>query len=146
MSNNVTRQKVQNRDINAAQRASMAISLRARKQTYEQIAHQCGYGSAAACYNAIQRELQRVVIDDVEHLRREEMDGLDRLEAECWKRLEAGGDYAKAMLFAVDRIIAIKERRSKLMGLDVRPEELQANQNYTKKIIIVGGQDEHPND
>jgi hypothetical protein len=28
------------------------------------------------------------------------------------------------MLFAVDRIVAIKERRAKLMGLDVKPDAI----------------------
>jgi hypothetical protein len=133
------------RDVNAVQRVALALELRAKKIRLVDIAAQCGYASAGACYNAIQRELQRVVVENVEELRREEADGLDKLEAECWARLEEEG-FEKAKLFAVDRILMIKERRAKLMGLDKRPDEQLANQNYTKKIIIVGGQDEHSND
>jgi hypothetical protein len=115
------------RDVNAAERAALALSLRAKKLTYDEIARQCGYGSRGACHDAIQRELDRVVVENVEELRREEADGLDKLEAECWKRLEEEG-YEKARLFAVDRIIAIKERRAKLMGLD-RPVTAAENKN-----------------
>lgn len=118
----MTKQKVQKRDVNAVARVTLAISLRAQKLGYEEIARRAGYGSAAACYNAIQRELQRIVTEDVEQLRREEADSLDRLEVICWQRLESE-DHEKAMLFAVDRIIAIKERRAKLLGLDRRIEE-----------------------
>lgn len=105
------------RDVNAVQRVALALDLRAKKMRLVDIAAQCGYASAGACYNAIQRELERVVVENVEELRREEADGLDKLEAECWKRLEEEG-FEKARLFAVDRILAIKDRRAKLFGLD----------------------------
>lgn len=118
----MTKQRVQNRDVNAVQRVALALSLRAKKMGYDQIARRCGYGSAAACYNAIQRELQRVVFDNVDELRREEAEGLDRLEEECWQRLQ-DAEYEKSKLFAVDRILAIKERRAKLFGLDIKSED-----------------------
>ncbi len=106
------------RDVNAAERAAMAVRLRAQKLGYDEIARRCGYASRGACHDAVQRELQRVVVENVEELRKSEAEGLDQLEAECWKRLQ-DADFSKAMLFAVDRIIAIKERRARLFGLDV---------------------------
>lgn len=133
------------RDVNAAERAAMAVRLRAQKLGYDEIARRCGYASRGACHDAVQRELQRVVVENVEELRREEVAMLDRLQEECWKRLD-DDEFSKAKLFAVDRLLMISERRSKLMGLDKRPDELIANQNYIKKIVIVGGQDEHSND
>ena len=105
------------RDLNAAQRVALALKLRATRMTYEQIALQAGYATASAARKAILRELDRVVSRNVEQLRQEEAHALDVLEAECWKRL-ADKEFDKSMLFAVDRIIAIKERRAKLMGLD----------------------------
>lgn len=120
------------RDANAAQRAAMAVQLRAQKLTFDEIARRCGYASRGACYDAIQRELSRVVVENVDELRREEAHGLDELEAKCWERLNAGGDYDKALLFAVDRIIAIKERRGKLMGLD----QTQANAMASARVVI----------
>jgi AraC-like DNA-binding protein len=135
------------RDVNAAQRAARALAFRAQKLTYDEIAQRCGYNDRAAAHKAVQRELQRTVVENVEELRREELAMLDMLHAECWKRLE-DGEYGRAKLFAVDRLLAISERRSKLMGLDTRSEELLANQNYTKRIILQpGGTDEqHSND
>ncbi len=106
----------QNRDVNAATRAVTALSLRAQKYTYEAIAQQCGYASASACRKAILREMDRVVVTNVEHLRREELFILDKLHAECWEI--AFDKKNKGRLFAIDRLIQISERRAKLMGLD----------------------------
>ncbi len=105
------------RDLNAASRVALALKLRATRMTYEQIALQAGYATASAARKAILRELDRVVSRNVEQLRQEEAHALDMLEAECWKRL-ADKEFDKSMLFAVDRILAIKERRAKLLGLD----------------------------
>src|SRR5260221_10651738 len=121
MSKNVTTQKVQSvqhpqmRDVNATQRVSLAIKMRAQKVKYDDIAKACGYGSAGAAHKAVMRELERIVSENTEELRREELDSLERLELECWKRL-ADKEFTKSMLFAVDRILAIKERRARLMG------------------------------
>lgn len=105
------------RDVNAVQRVELAIKLRATKMTYEAIARQCGYSNASACRKAVMRELERCVVKNVEALRTEELESLERLEAECWKRLYEKG-YEKSRMFAVDRILAIKDRRARLMGLD----------------------------
>ena len=113
------------RDVNAAQRANMAVKLRAQKVKYDEIARLCGYGSAGAAHKAVQRELDRTVVQDIEQLRKEEGDSLDQLELECWKRLY-DKNYEKSKLFAVDRIISIKERRARLMGLDAQPDALPA--------------------
>ncbi len=129
------KQAVINRDANAAARTTLAVQLRAQKLTFDEIAHRCGYASPGACRNAIQRELSRTVVENVEELRREECAMLDQLHSKCWERL-IDSEYAKSMLFAVDRIVAISERRSKLMGIDVRPEDQVIEQNYIKKIVI----------
>jgi len=117
-----------NRDANATQRAALAVKLRSQKMQYGDIAKQCGYASRGAAYVAVQRELERVVAANVDELRREEALSLDELEKVCWERLY-NADYEKPLLFAVDRIIAIKERRAKLFGLDqpVLPANLNAN-------------------
>lgn len=120
-----------NRDVNAAVRAAMAVKLRTKKTPYEEIARQCGYGSAGAAHKAIQRELKRTISTNVEELRREELASLEVLEAECWK-VFFDKTYEKARLFAADRILAIKERRARLMGLDV-PADVAANTN----VVIV---------
>ena len=113
------------RDVNAAQRAALALQLRAKKMSYQQIAIECGYADKGACHHAVMRELERTVVTNVEELRKEELESLELLERECWKRLE-DKEYRKGMLFAVDRIVAIKERRARLMGLDIKPEDALA--------------------
>ncbi len=122
MSKHVSPKKGQNnpqtRDVNASQRVALALRLRATRMTYEQVAQQCGFNSASSARKAILRELDRTITKDVNHLRQEEMDSLDRLEQECWKRLYES-NYEKSKLFAVDRILQIKARRAALMGLDV---------------------------
>ena len=127
-------QEVKNRDVNAATRASLAVTLRTSGMGYENIALQAGYASAGAAHNAIQRELKRTLVANVEELRREEQVILSKMHSEVWE-LAMNKDY-KGRLFAFDRLISIRERFSKLMNLDIRPEEQLTQQNYTKRIIL----------
>lgn len=108
------------RDVNATMRASTALQLRAQKLTYEEIAQQCGYSDRSACHRAVQRELDRVVVKNVDELRREELYMLDTMHRECWGLFIDKAN--KGRLFAADRILAISERRAKLMGLDLDPK------------------------
>lgn len=103
-------------DINAAQRAAMAVKLRAQKLTYDEIAKRCGYSSKAACHVAVQRELDRTITANIEEYRREELSMLDQLHSEAW--LLAMDRDNKNRTFAMDRVLAIAERRARLLGLD----------------------------
>lgn len=136
------------RDVNAGIRVTQALELRAKKLTYDEIAIQCGYSDRASCYRAVQRELDRRVVHNVDEMRKQEADMLDQLHTVCWEM--AMDKSNRGRLFAVDRVLAISERRAKLMGLDIKPDELLANQNYTKRIILTyesstGGQDANTN-
>lgn len=128
------KQRVPNRDVNAAQRASQALALRSQRLTYEEIAHRCGYGSASAARKAIQRELNRHVIGNVDELRAEEGHALDQLQAVLWPLAVPGNSdnrdeqdenesdapkkKRRVNFYAIDRILMIMERRAKLFGLD----------------------------
>jgi hypothetical protein len=109
------------------------VQLRAQRLTFDEIARRAGYASPGAARNAIQRELERTVSENIDELRREELDMLNRLHAAVWPLAvpDDGGDLQikedddeevkkkkRASLFAVDRIVAISDRRSKLMGLE----------------------------
>lgn len=134
-------QKIINRDANAATRATLAVKLRAAKLTFEQIAERCGYKSPGACRNAIQRELQRVVVTNVEELRREELYILDALHGEAWSMaMDPKNSYRT---FAMDRVLAISKRRSELMGLDM-PVDVAANANLVVIREVVQGYLEEP--
>lgn len=137
MSRKTNKQGVINRDVNAAHRASLAVQLRAQRLTFDEIAKRTGYASPGACRNAIQRELERTVSTNVDELRIEELDMLNRLHASVWPLAVPDGDTRildtddedtkkrkKVHLFAVDRIIAISERRARLMGLDQTPDSV----------------------
>lgn len=114
------KQEVINRDVNAAQRASTAVELRASRLTYEKIATQCGYANPGAARKAIMRELDRTIVKNVEQLRTEEMSTLDILQNGCMTLFL--DEKNKGRLFACDRILMIMERRAKLMGLDTKPD------------------------
>lgn len=109
------------RDANATKRAILAIQLRTQKLTYQQIADQAGYASASAARTAIQRELDREVNENVEQLRREELSMLDAMHAEIWPMFADKKNTWR--LQAADRLLAISERRAKLMGLDQTPDQ-----------------------
>jgi AraC-like DNA-binding protein len=106
------------RDVNAAQRAIDAVKARTEGLSYDEVAKRCGYADRGAAHKAVQRELQRTVVTNVEELRRESLLTLEMLKEECVKRMR-DKSYPKGMLFAVDRILAIEERKAKLMGLDI---------------------------
>jgi hypothetical protein len=147
-------QRVVNRDENAAIRVSLALSLRAQKMPYAEVAKRCGYKSIGSCHDAVQRELQRTIVKNVDELRREELHMLDRLHALVWEQVvippdtddnddEVGGDKLNKKkkrakpgvnLFAVDRVLAISERRCKLMALDKRPEEAEGNKVVVREV------------
>lgn len=120
------------RDVIAAERALLAVKLRASKLSYEEIAKRCGYANKAACYNAVQRELNRVVVENVEELRREELATLDHLQQQVMPLIEDKDNRGR--LFAVDRILAIQERRSRLMGLDIASGDVIANQVVIREV------------
>ncbi len=126
MSDKRATQDIQRRNMDAATRVSLALKLRAARQTYDQIAIACGYDSRGSAYKAVQRELQRTISTNVDEMRREELAMLDQLQAECYTRMK-DKTHDKAMLFAVDRILHISERRAKLMGLDAQKDERPSN-------------------
>lgn len=120
--NNHADAKTTTRDVNAAQRAALAIKLRASKLTYEKIAQQAGYADRQTAHKAVQRELQRTVVSNVEELRREESVTLDIMQTECMKMFLDKEN--KGRLFAADRLLAIMERRARLFGLDAKPDAI----------------------
>lgn len=125
-------------DVSGALRATQALQLRAQGLTYEEIAIRTGYSGRGAAHNAVQRALAQYSAPIIEDARKLEEFRLDQLLASIWPQAfdrieivqDADGNpkYDKegnerkekklANLFAVDRILAIAERRAKLLGLD----------------------------
>lgn len=124
----MNKQGVINRDVNAAQRSALAVKLRAQRLTFEEIAKRVGYASAGACRNAIQRELQRCAVQEVDEMRAEEGRALDLLQAAVWPLAvpddadDPNASKKKVNFFAIDRVLAIMERRARLYGLDAQKD------------------------
>jgi AraC-like DNA-binding protein len=135
-----TTQGVPRRDVNAAERACMAIDLLKQRLTYDEIARRCGYSDRSAARKAIQREMQRRIVPKIDEYRAQELDILDAIHQKVW--IEAfetpnkDGEI-KTNLWAVDRLLELSRDRRKLLNLDVQPEQELTNQNYIKEIVLV---------
>jgi hypothetical protein len=107
-------------DPDAKTRVAVAIRLRASGEQWQTIAQQCDYGSPAAAYNAVHRELKRAVVGEVDAWRREECARLDALQRAVWA--QATRDY-DVELQAVDRVLSIMTMRAKYLGLFVQTSD-----------------------
>ncbi len=98
--------------ITATERRLMALELRKGGATYRAIAKELGYGGPGAAYKAIDRALKEVLRDPAESVRSLELERLDAMLMGIWPSAK-GGDPA-----AIDRVLKLMERRSRLLGLD----------------------------
>jgi len=132
------------RTIDTAERDAECARLRARDHTYQQIADTTGFTSRTGARFAVERALARTITEPGEELRRIELMKLDALARAAWRvlearhylvsqgrliRLEDGAPPLEddgPVLQAIDRLLKISERRSRLLGLDspVRMEVL----------------------
>lgn len=120
-----------------------AVDLRRQNLTYRQIAEQLGYSSTSRAYEAVQRGLRDAIQEPADDLRRLELERLDEMARAAWKVLydrhlaiSAGGKVVRhpdtgaplvddgPTLAAIDRLLKIQERRTKLLGLDA-PQRLE---------------------
>lgn len=118
------------RDITATHKARLALELRKTGLTLDEIACQCGYSNRSGAFQAIKRELDRIPVEDAVDLRKIELMRLEQLTSIVFPvvvidvvseeddKEEQPVKKTKVNLFAVDRLLAISERRAKLMGLD----------------------------
>lgn len=107
---------VKTRDVNAAVKLETALKLCTQGYSWDYIAVQAGYAGRGAAHNAVMRELNRNVAKDVDELRTKELAMLAQMQIEIWALFTDKNN--KGRLFAADRLLAISERRAKLMGLD----------------------------
>ncbi|HEY8976299.1 MAG TPA: hypothetical protein VIN75_18940 [Burkholderiaceae bacterium] len=124
------------RTIEGAERDGEAARLKSRGLTYAQIARNLDYADASGAYRAVQRALAAAPVEGGDELRRLQSDLIDALTAQAFEVLESThyahtvhGDLIHGpdgqpmiddmpVLHAIDRLIRLAERRSKLMGLD----------------------------
>ena len=89
-----------------------ALKMRSRGFTYQQIADNMGCSKGAA-YQRVSRALASIPAEAVDEYRRLEGERLDGLLA-----IATHQAFTKKSLFAIDRVLAIMDRRAKLLGLD----------------------------
>jgi DNA-directed RNA polymerase specialized sigma24 family protein len=103
----------------AAARKAQILELRLRRVTFEQIGKMIGISKQAAhktymqALNQLPNKLARMV-------RKEELEALDRLEAEFWRIISspAAKEDPDLVLRAGGRILDTQARRAKLCGLE----------------------------
>ena len=114
-------------DMSAQMRAMQALELRIKGMQWGDIAKQTGYPSPANAYRAAKNLLDKRQAESVDEYRRIEDIRLDALLQAIWllaigNPLASDSKLHKPNLFAVDRVLAICERRARLFGLDIKPE------------------------
>lgn len=115
-------------------KARMAFELRKSGASYDFIVEKLGYNDVGQAKKAVSAKLGGSLTDEAKRQVTDlELQRLDALQLIAW-RLAQQGD-----LGAIDRILKIMERRSKLLGLD----QEQATQEVTQQTaIFIGGNEE----
>ena len=151
------------RDTATAERDAKAAALRSKGWSFRDLAAELGYASVGAAHTAVQRALKAIVEEPAADVRAMELERLDAMLRAVQTVLEAEHvvvsqgrvvrrrtgevdddgepiyedvpDYAPVMA-AVDRLLKIQERRSRLLGLDA-PVKAQTATSITYEIAGV---------
>jgi hypothetical protein len=131
----VTKRTTSRHALEVRTRQDEALALRRAGLDYTSIAKRLRYSGRGAAHDAVTASLDRQPMEDAPIVRRIELERLDELLRVAWEQLHmdhvmvsdgrivrddtgvALVDHA-GKLSALDRVIRIMERRSKLMGLD----------------------------
>ena len=89
-----------------------ALSLRRAGVPFETIAERVGYKDRRSAQRAVEKELEDHSAEDVHIVRKMEVERLDALLLSMWRKAINGDGMA------VERVLRIMERRSRLQGLD----------------------------
>lgn len=112
-----------------AERDAEAVRMRTRGATFAEIAQALEYSDPSTASRAVQRALNAARTEGVNELRQGEDAHLMALRAKAWQIMENPGrvvkcpdgepiEDAERVLKAIDRLVRIAERRSRLWGLD----------------------------
>jgi hypothetical protein len=94
------------------QKQAKAVALLQRGYSYDQIAEQLGYTNRGAAWRLVQNALRQQVVANVEQLRTQEVERLDRIQHSAWESALMG-DRGSA-LAVLDSI----RQRARLLGLE----------------------------
>jgi transcriptional regulator len=104
-----------------SQHATRVLKLRLQGLSFREIAEQIGVCEQRA-YTICRQELDRlnkIRTEAAEQTQRLEIGRLDALLAAVWAKAQQGD------LHAIDRVLAIMQRRAKLLGLDLADKQSQ---------------------
>jgi transcriptional regulator with XRE-family HTH domain len=107
-----------------AENDAEALRLRSEGLTYREIAQRLGINSSTA-YRRVENALRAIPAHGVEEMRQLEGERLDKLHAALWERALEGD------LSAIDRLLTISARRSKLYGLDAPTRQINELQSFS---------------
>ena len=93
-----------------------ALKLRSNGLTYQKVADYLGVSKSTA-HERVQRALAAIPKEAVEEYRKLETERLDTMLERVMEKV-THDDGKSGFLFAVDRALAIMDRRAKLLGLD----------------------------
>lgn len=114
-------EKTSPRRTKAQIRRANACKLRARGWEWEQIQKRLKYSSIESVRRDVRRELRESVRENADELLELELMQLRQLQRRALALAmqdDEDGNAKSANLFAMDRILAIMERRAKYLGLD----------------------------
>lgn len=97
--------------VEVAQRAQRAIALASRGLSWEQIAHEAGYGNKGSAWRAVHRELRRKLSRAIEEYHAQELVRLDALYGAYYPRAIEGDTQA------LTAVMTIGARRARLLGI-----------------------------
>lgn len=104
-------------DVDGKARLAAATRLRRLKKPWAEVAAQCDYPSVDACKKAVLRSLRKELMGEIEQWRDEELDTLAALQAAV---MPAAIREFDVDLAAVDRVLAIIDKRARFLGTFVQ--------------------------
>jgi transposase len=109
------------------ERRAQVAQLLTRHHTYREMAQQLGvsHSTIGEDVKVIRERWRERACTDYADLLAEEMAKLDLLEREILPKALSGGPEGGVNLRAVDRVLAIRDRRARMLGLDA-PSKVEA--------------------
>lgn len=108
--------KNQKRRAQSKESAALAVQLRARGLTLEQIASQIGHKNKSSVHRLIERELERTPVEGIDHLRKLELETLARLQRVLDGLIDDRD--AEVALEAIRAQLGVSAARAKLTGMN----------------------------
>jgi hypothetical protein len=111
---------------NIEQRRQTVAEMVASHYTYREIGDALGVASSTVSEDVkvIREQWRQRATADYSTLLAEELAKLDLLERELLPKALSGGPEAGVNLYAVDRVLAIRDRRARMVGLDA-PQRIE---------------------